>query len=325
MKKTRLLLLLPLMYCFNAEAIVTCFPINGFPLNYTFTDWPGSLVVKNTTAVGTVLHRSTLKVGYGVGTSRPFMSCFGQGRFGYFGRIGNAFPNNITTPGIVPTNVRGIGIRVYIDGLQFPSNLLASTYPSPPAQDPNFYGNETFTVELIKTSGDVANGYLNNGTLFEWGAAYDGTYLTIVTGRSSQSTQIIGKTCALVGNANKEVDFGTLSNRTLANISGLVPGTEKEVSIGINCDAGVKVSVTFSSAYKDPVLQSSIVNQGSAKGVFIYFHNIGMLGQKNQVISSTINGYNEIKQNVGLYRSDLHGSYSPGTISATATYTINFE
>ncbi|EHP1067847.1 type 1 fimbrial protein [Escherichia coli] len=320
----KILLLLPMIFCFDAKAVV-CAGINGFPLIHTFSDWPSTLYVNKATPVGTVLHRSTLKVGYGPGTSRPFMTCAGNGTFGYFGHIGEAFPTSLTTPSTIPTNVTGIGLRVYMDQLQFPSNLLSGPFPSPPYKNPNFYGNETFTVELVKTSDNVGNGRLNSGTIFKWGPVYDGVYAPIVSGVSPRSTQIIGKTCQVVNNKDKVVDFGTLIKKNLANISGLVPETEREFTIGINCDAGVNVSVIFSSDYKDPVLQSSIVNQGTAKGIFIYFPDIGMLGQKNRVISSSTGGYHEIKQKVQLYRSDLRGAYSPGSISATATYTLNFE
>ncbi|EGY1732112.1 hypothetical protein JHS29_004773, partial [Salmonella enterica] len=83
-----------------------------------------------------------------------------------------------------------------------------------------------------------------------------------------------------------------------------------------------KVSITYDSINKDPVLQSSIINQGTAKGVYINFFDIGgSLGSSKTIITSSAET-ETIKQKVALYR---YGKFVPGDISGNATYTLNYE
>ncbi|EEC4901394.1 type 1 fimbrial protein [Salmonella enterica subsp. enterica] len=323
MKKIFVLLVLPLLYSFTAIAAVNCTPISNFPKTYTFTDFPQKLLIKKETPVGSVIHTGKLAVGNG--TSIPFMECTGAGSFGYYGHIGSAFSSSISSPGVIPTNIKGIGAKIYFINKLFPNDVLGNTFPSPPSKNPDFYGNETVKIELIKTAEEIDNGVLNTGELLRWGASYEGKFTQIFNVLNTIPTKIIGKTCEFAYEKNKVINFGTIVNKNIANLSGPVPNTQNDIKIGLNCDAGVKVSLTFKSDDKDPTLQSSIVNKGTAKGIFIHFPDIGMLDQENEVIASTTGGYQEINQKVQLYRSDIRGPYTSGSIEAAATYTLNYE
>lgn len=324
MKKIFFLLALPILYSFSATAAVTCTPINYFPKIFNFTDFPQKLLVKRDTPINSVIHKGKYTVGPGTGTI-PFMTCTGSGSFGYYGHIGSAFPSSISSPGIVPTNIKGIGAKIYFSKQLFPKDILGGIFTLPTTGNPNFYGDETVEIELIKTATEVDNGVLNTGEFLRWGASYEGKFIQIFSVSNMIPTKIIGKTCEFAYEKNKVINFGAIINKNIANLSGPVPNTQHDIKIGLNCDAGVKLSVTFASENKDSILQSTIVNQGSAKGIFIHFPDIGMLGQENEVIASTAGGYQEITQKVQLYRSDHLGKYVSGSIEGVATYTLNYE
>ncbi|HCP1358921.1 fimbrial protein [Escherichia coli] len=300
----------------SARAWVCTFKSGWTSNNIVYLGFPQSIVVKPSDTVGTVLASKNHVI---TTTDLQLSDCPGPGNWSWYVR---SF-NYSTTPGeITETAIPGIGIRVkakiYNQIYTGPGNGKSNPTPSGGWLSANDY----ISVEVVKTAEKVGSGVLNPSSWADFGQYHDNQHNHGLILKNSTSINITGPSCEIVGNANKEIKFGTVLNKNLTSItSQVVPGTEREIIIDLKCNPGTKVAVTYDSVNKDPVYKSFITNQGTARGIYIHFPDIEGLGQKNTVITSS--GENEtIKQKVNLYRS---GHFSSGSISAQATYTLNYE
>ncbi|MCQ1917269.1 hypothetical protein LAX92_23190 [Escherichia coli] len=300
----------------SAKAWVCTFKSGWTPNNIVYLGFPQSIVVKVSDTIGTVLASKNHVM---TTTDLQISDCPGPGYWNWYVRNFNI----TTTPGeITETAIPGIGIRVkakiYNQIYIGPGHGISNPTPTGGWLSANDY----ISVEVVKTAEKVGSGVLNYSYWSDFGQYHDKQYNPGLVLKNSTPVNITGASCEIVGNANKEIKFGTILNKNLASItSQVVPGTEREIIIDLKCNPGTKVAVTYDSINKDPVYKSSITNQGTARGVYIYFPDIGELGQKNTVITSS--GESEtIKQKVNLYRA---GNFSSGSISAQATYTLNYE
>ena len=309
------LILGSMLFSTSAQAFVCTFKAGWTPNNIVDTGFPSSIVIRpDDNVVGTVLASKTHVI---TATNLQLSDCPGPGTWSWYT---NSF-NGSATPGeITETNIPGIGVRVKskLYGLDFVGPGIGPAYNTPSGGW--LYGGDYLSVEMIRTSEKVGSGTINS-KLAEMGQYHDNQYNAGLVLKNSTPIKITGSSCEVIGNANKVVDFGNVINKNLASVAGVVDGTEREVSIDLKCHPGIKVAITYDSIYKDSVYKSSVVNQGTAKGIYIYFPDIGELGTKNSVITSA--SENEtIKQKVQLYRA---GQFSSGSISGQATYTLNYE
>lgn len=311
-----IVLLASYFYAEISMAAVCTFRQGWDPSHIKYIKMPDTLTIDATAPLGAILY----SVDYEITSSDLQISdCPGPGVWTFFIRNGDQFSSN----SVSETNIPGIGWKVYSKI----RNTTTGYAPSPITWKPTPTGGwldagDYIRVELVKTKESVNNGILNPLLYASFGAYHDLNYYVGLLIRSNTTTKVIGKTCSVTGNKNKEVSFGSVRNKNLSNVTGVIRDTEREIDISLKCTPGTKVSITYDSINKDPVLQSSIINQGTAKGVYINFFDIGgSLGSSKTIITSSAET-ETIKQKVALYR---YGKFVPGDISGNATYTLNYE
>lgn len=300
----------------NTARANICGPRTGWNGARMLMTFPTSLVVPAGKAVGDILYETELVI---TGTDIQIGDCPGPGTFYYSVYYDGVFNSMSPIQNVMKTNIPGIGIklnaRINITSGDLP--LKSGVFNTPTgiwlrAQD-------RVKAYLIKTDSETGSGKLATGSLGRYQVAPDNT--VVIYFLNNTPTNIRTSSCEIQGDKNKVIDFKNVMNKNLSSISGAVPGTQREVVIDLRCHPGSKVSVTFDSQYKDTILQSSLVNQGTAKGIYVHFPNIGLLGQSNTVINSS-GEIETIRQTVELYRS---GDFTSGSITTQATYTLNYE
>ncbi|MGP3590252.1 fimbrial protein [Vagococcus sp. WN89Y] len=309
--------------------------LDGFPR--TNIGGPSTLLVRKNTSVGTVLFSVR---GY-LNNNTGYIECTGNVTNQFYTSFDNtAYINHPIKNGVIDTDVPGIGVRTTTSWTvtTTPANLNINLGGQDiilegdgPRVTTNFTTSWRYQVssmsvlyEIIKT-GDVTQGGVINKTTIGLIRLYvhaNGTNYYFQEAQTA-STIIVTPGCEVVGNADKVISFGTVVNKNLSTLSNTaIPGSERELSVELKCNAGTKVAVTYDSSDKDLNYRNAVTNRGTAKGVVVYFDNIGELGQQNMVINSA-NESEVIKQTVSLYRTT--DAFSAGTISAQANYTLNYE
>lgn len=299
----------------SETAFAGCTPLNGFENKVINFNFPASLTAKHGLPVNSVIHE--IKLGsYGdVALCNGDVIQYGTWKGNVWGQTGESK--------IIETNIPGVGVELYYtadnSNFQFPFDVPYSGVS-------NFYIKYLSpSLRFIKTKEHITPGVITPGVIgtHELNRANSSDMYTTFTANLQSAVEIKAPSCEIQGDSNKVVSFGAVINKSLASIiNQSIPGTEREITIDLKCNPGTKVAITYSSANKDSVYKSSITNQGTARGVYIYFPDIGELGQKNSVITSS--GESEtIKQKVQLFRGA--GQFSSGSISGQATYTLNYE
>ncbi|MBJ9325209.1 fimbrial protein [Citrobacter freundii] len=314
MKIKSLLLMSFSLWLASETAFAGCTPLNGFENKVINFNFPASLTAKHGLPVNSVIHEIKLGTYGDVALCNGDIIQYGTWKGNVWGQTGESK--------IIETNIPGVGVELYYtadnSNFQFPFDVPYSGVS-------NFYIKYLSpSLRFIKTKEHITPGVITPGVIgtHELNRANSSDMYTTFTANLQSAVEIKAPSCEVQGDPNKVVSFGTVINKNLASISRDVPGTEREITIDLKCNPGTKVAVTYDSVNKDSYLQSSIINQGTAKGVYVLFlDNIGKLGQANTVITNS-GEIETIKQRVVLYRS---GTFSSGSISAQATYTLNYE
>ncbi|MGP3590253.1 fimbrial protein [Vagococcus sp. WN89Y] len=298
--------------------------------NFTTTEFslPSEIVVKGDLSVGSLIYPSQRVNMYSGPAVVIINDCTGSGMYGGFETTYayTPFSANLINNNIIQTNIPGIGLKTIITLKSYAESM--NNLPTPASSIKQSYGywhysGDVFVdVQLIKTSDPVGAGELNAGEFMRvgWKSTDDQFWLDRIVSRGV--VKIVNATCNIIGNADKVISFGTVVNKNLSSLTGTIPDTDRYINIELKCTPGTKVGITYDSTDKHSYLQSSVINRGTAKDVLVLFQDgIGKLGQQNTVIQSS--GETEvIKQRVSLY---AYGSPTPGSISAQATYTLNYE
>lgn len=309
-------ILLPMLFFSKASMAVVCkFKSEWTPMNVKYINMPDTLTIDNSVPVGSVVYSFDYVM---TSTDKQIADCPGPGQWAYF--IRNGTPD--LTVSISETNVSGLGWKVY-STVRYTTSGYAPVFGQYNATPTGAWINagDFIRVELIKTKEIVGSGTLNPRRIATFGLFHDNFYYPGLYIDTNKTTEIISKTCEVIGDKNKVINFGNVINKKLSSVSGVVPGTQKDIVIDLRCNPGTKIAVTYDSQYKESGLHSSVKNQGTAKGVYIHFPSIGRLGQSNTVITSS-KETETIRNTVELYR---YGTFKSGSISGQATYTLNYE
>lgn len=315
----------------NVSLAAPCVPDPSWNPKNVYFKFPAEIIVRNDAAVGDVLAEAEEEV---VSAETYVGHCPGPGYVGLtFSYNPPGSPSSMT---IKETNIPGIGIKIeslYTRGsINVPENawrILTGVFPVSTGdifRTPNdaYLTNLKVKASLIKTQSNVGQGFLPNTDVYgimtlslQGGSAL---FAPIANFRVN-GTQIKKPSCTVSSGKDIVVDFEDIYIKNAGLINGGVPGTEKEFNIQLSCNETSKISIMYNSDYKDDVLHSSIKNQGSAKGIYINFIDIGRLGDYKTITTSS-QGTETIRQKVQLYRS---GTFVTGDISGSATYTLNYE
>lgn len=303
-----------------------------------FVEYPNAnLLVRKNISTGTVLFSQRIQFP----VNNSYMECTGSSTMRFLTRYRNDYANKPISSGIVSTPVPGIGIRTT-------SSWTISTSPKQQTFENLLSGNNVRTpwtsntvslsstmqfrvatadvlFELIKT-GDVTRGgstQAGSSRIYELAALRDNINDINDTNAyyflNDYGANILIPGCEVVGDANKTISFGTVNR--LSN--GTIPATDRYLTIGLTCTPGTTVGIMYDSTDKDSVYPNCVNNRGTAKNLCVLFQDgITSLGQVKTVISSAA-ANEQIRQRVSLFNKG--GGVSAGTISAQATYTLNYE
>ncbi|MPW15383.1 fimbrial protein [Paraburkholderia sp. CNPSo 3157] len=249
--------MLALVVGFASHAHADCPTSTGLPATFTY----GSVAVSDSLAVGgvipgtvrtfTIIGKCSLNSLYNM----PIVACPPSG---------TAVPG---MTGVYPTNVAGIGMRMRDAN----GNPMVGTGSCSMSSSLGYTGadgsfNVSGSFELVKTgtvsSGSITGAWYNTGVL--------NTGYTLNNGSSTMSvangTQVRVVTCSVTAaTANQTIPLATVSPSMFTTAGSVAARTG--FSLGLNCQSGVKVAITFSSTSGNSGVASVLGNLGTARGV----------------------------------------------------------
>ncbi|CAB3656626.1 hypothetical protein LMG24238_01443 [Paraburkholderia sediminicola] len=176
------------------------------------------------------------------------------------------------------------------------------------------------SVELVKIS-SAATGAFNTYLLAQINASSinDSGQVPLTGAVRSVGCSVTSAT------ANQTIPLAAVSPSVL-NSAGATAATTP-FSIGLNCEAGVKVAVTFSSASGNSGIPSVIASNGTAKGVGVQLLNSSRtpisLDTALQLSSGTTG--NMSFQFYGQYYRLGGPTVTAGTVNASAIFTMSYQ
>lgn len=297
---------------------------------------PTTITVPFNTAVGTVLWSSPVSSA----NPPPIYDCYGSVPYGIYNAQG-------ITPGAgvsyFPTGVAGLSYQIIRGGSilnSWPNDSLSAgggCQWSKKWQYWNCYGGSAYTfsvntqLNLVKT-GQIATGStLPAGTLGYWqypGLNNDGSIspVQIIAFSIANSVTIVDPACAVTTNP-VNVPLPTITAGSLTSI-GATGGTTA-FSIALNCPSGASgMSLSIQLDYNGSASGIQGVLRptgGSSSGV-----GVQLLDQAGSAVSfgspatvgTTASGSMNIPYSARYYRT---GTVQPGSLTASATFTLSYQ
>ncbi|MBP0592722.1 fimbrial protein [Paraburkholderia sp. LEh10] len=301
---------------FSTHAQADCTTSTGLPTTFTY----GAVAVGNAVAVGDAIP-GTVQSFHIVGKctssatfSKPVVACLNSG-----------------TPvagmtGVYPTSIAGVGVRMRDSG----GNPMVGTGAcSTTSSLGNTGADGSFdvsgSVELVKT-GAVGSGTMSS-IVYYTGVLNTG--FTLNNGANTMtvaSAPIRAVTCSVTAaTANQTIPLATVSP-AMFPAAGTV-AAKTPFSLGLNCQTGVKVSVTFNSTSGTTGVASVLGNLGTATGIGVQLLDSSqaplVLGNP-LVLTSSTTGNMSFPFYVQYYRLGAAPVVS-GTVRATAIFTMSYQ
>ena len=249
------------------------------------------------------------------------ISCSGNTDYGIQNSVG-------TTPGtgtaIYPTGVTGVGYRL-LHGSSDPSDYM---YPFPCCRlsSGTYDFSVTTALQLIKT-GPIANGArLNGGTLARW--MYERNNSATVSTQNyvlGNAVTFVQPACR-VNTTSIAVALPTVPATSLPAVDATSGTTPFRISL--TCSSGSTLNIMFDStaavAGKTGVIATT-TGTGRATGVGVQLVNSSyqpVVFKSETVVGATPQGTLDLNYFARYYRT---GAMNPGTILATATFTLSYD
>lgn len=312
----QVLLVLAAALGFSGSARADCATSTGLPTTFTI----GAVAVGNAVAVGDAIPgtvQSFRLVGKCTSSptfGKPVVACLGSGT------------PVVGMTGVYPTSTTGIGVRMRDGG----GNPMVGTGAcSATSSLGNTSSDGSFdlsgTVELVKTdtvsSGTVASITYYTGVLNTGVPLNNGTNTMTLA-----ATPIRGVTCSVTAaTANQTIPLATVSPSMFPAAGAVAARTP--FSLGLACQTGVKVSVTFSSTSGTTSIASVLGNVGSATGIGVQLLDSTqaplVLGNPLLLTASTT-GNMSFPFYVQYYRLGAP-VVAPGSVHSTAVFTMSYQ
>lgn len=275
---------------------------------------PSSIVNDPGIAVGQVLFTSTA-------TPIDQAVYFGCRRNGNgWGLVNEVGATPGTTTNLFPSNVPGVGYRILQSG-----NYI---YPYPYFSldgSSSWYEADAVTLEIVKT-GTIADGSsLSMGPLvsFRAGSGGNGSIYDAVV-KLANSLTFTAPACQ-VSTPNIDVTLPTVSSGAFSGVGSVTGATPFQ--IGLQCSSGATVRITMTTA--TPVAgQTGVIapSSGTTSGVGVQVLNSS--GNPVQfgnpaVIGATPNGSMTVNYSARYFQTAP--AVGPGTLGATATFTLSYQ
>ncbi|REE23258.1 type 1 fimbria pilin [Paraburkholderia sp. BL27I4N3] len=313
----RALVLLALAAGWSVHAYAECPTSSGLPATFTY----GSIAVSDSAAVGDVIPGTVQGftfIGKCSASSlfdQPIVACPASG---------TAVPG---MTGVYPTNVAGVGMRMRdANGKPMVGTGSCSTDSQIGTTGADGSFNVSGTFELVKT-GPVTGGSIT-GASYNSGILRTGTTLNndAATLSVANNTPVRGVTCSVTSaSANQTIPLATTSPAAFP--TGGSVDAKTPFSLGLNCQSGVKVAVTFSSTSGSSGVASVLANAGSATGIGVQLLDASQsplaLDAALSLTSSTTG--NMSFQFFSQYYRLGGAPVVAGTVRATAIFTMSYQ
>ncbi|WP_248322072.1 fimbrial protein [Caballeronia sp. Sq4a] len=294
-------------------------PTTGLPATFSY----GSIAVSDTLANGSVIP----------GTARPIALSGKCAASSTFNTPVVACPGSGTPvagmPGVYPTNVAGIGMRLLdSNGNPLIGTGACSTTSSLGTVGADGTFNVTGTFQLVKTgpvgSGNITGatyytGVLNTGIPLNGGGS--ASWISVAS-----NTPVRTVTCSVTAaTANQTVYLATISPSMLSAAGAVAARTP--FALTLTCQSGVKVSVTFSSSSGNSGVASVLGNAGSAQGVGVQLLDSTQTPvtlDAPLVLTSSTTGNMSFPFYAQYYRLGAAAVVS-GSVKTTAIFTMSYQ
>ncbi|MFM0250160.1 fimbrial protein [Paraburkholderia sediminicola] len=232
------------------------------------------------------------------------------------------------TTDVYSTGLSGVGMRMRNSSgtpLIGSGNCATTSSLGKTAADGTF--NVSGTFELVKT-GSISAGTITptastatyNAGVLNTGSGLGGA-LTIASG-----TEVRPVTCSVTAEtANQVIPLDQVKTSALAS-AGATAG-RKPFSIGLSCESGVKVAVTFTSASGSSGIPTVIASNGTATDVGVQLLDVSqtpiILDTALQLTNATT-GNASFQFYAQYYRLGA-AQVGPGTVNAAAIFTMSYQ
>lgn len=304
----------------SAFAGGVCSPVTGVPKAFTY----GTIAVSNTLAVGAVIPGTvqsfTITGNCPASVANiPIVAC-------------PSSQNPVTgTADVYSTGLTGVGMRIRnSSGIALVGSGQCGTTSSLGATAADGSFNVSGTVELVKT-GPIAAGTITPTTTtanYNVGVLNTGYVLTsnALVLYIAGGTAVRPVTCSVTSaTANQSIPLATVSPSSLPQAGAAFAKTP--FSIGLVCESGVKVAVTFSSTSGSSGIGSVLASTGTATGVGVQLLDASLapiaLDSTLQLSAGTIG--NDSYRFFGQYYRLGAAEVTPGTVRAAAIFTMSYQ
>lgn len=279
---------------------------------------PATLVNDPNIAIGATLYTSS---------STPInqtvnFTCYGSGNsWGLVNRAGST-----PSPGqyLFPIGTTGVSFRITQTSGNYPG--LVGPWPFQSLDGSRHWSeSDPVTVELVKT-GAISDGTVVAGALADFQAGTASYYIDDASIVLANSLTFVAPACNVPSNLT--VLLPTITTGALAGGTGTTSG-DKAFAIPLTCSSSVKLAITLDSG--NPVDRASgvLASNGSATGVGVQITWNGAPGTSGNPVAlgspvtfNATSGSSQIPFVARYYRTT--GSLAPGSVAATATYTLTY-
>ncbi|WGS54653.1 fimbrial protein [Paraburkholderia sp. D15] len=316
----QVLFLAVMAFGWTASARADC-PTTGLPKTFNY----GPIAVSNNLAVGDVIPGTvqsfTLsgKCSAGSLANQTVVAC-----------PSSQYPVSGTSD-VYSTGLAGVGMRMRNSS---GTPLIGSGYCDvrsslgTTAADGSF--NVSGTLELVKT-GTITGGTITpTSTVANYFTGLLGTGVVLNNGTNTMQiangTAIRTVTCSVTAaTAYQTVPLATISPSMLANAGAVAAKTP--FSLALNCDKGISVAITFTSASGASGIPSVLGSNGSASGVGVQLLDASQkpitLGTALPLTSSTL-GNDSFPFYAQYYRLSA-ATVKAGRVNATGIFTMSYQ
>lgn len=311
---TLALLAVVLLLCAPQSAHAGCYFTNGTSTGTYSVAVPTSIVNDPSIPNGQVLFTSTATP---INRTVRFF-CYGGGNgWGLTNQVGST-PG--TTTNLFPSNVAGVGYRILQKGdyiYPYPYFNLGGSN--------QWYESDAVTLEIVKT-GTIADGStLSMGPLvsFEAGSGGNGSIYDAVINLANSLT-FTAPACQ-VSTPNVDVTLPTVSSGAFSGVGSGTGATPFQIRL--QCSSGATVRITMTTG--TPVGgQTGVIAPSSGTTTGVGVQVLSSSGNPVQfgtaaVIGATPNGTMTVNYSARYFQTAA--TVGPGTLGATATFTLSYQ
>lgn len=305
---------------FSTQGMADCTAVNGWNNKFLTFTFPAQISVQADMPVGSVFYEAQTSFG----SSGQYASC-ASGSYNRGVKYQNGWVAD--SSGIAPTNVAGVGVRLY--WVYSSSTILVPDDPYMTGTGPvGIYwpsGTPSWKIQLIKT-GDITGGTLQSGAWAVYGVGN-----TLITTLNIGGGGAITPTGCTVTNPDIPVPLG---DHKKSEFGGAGSATAWQAfNIDLNCNKDARINVQIDAA-QDPSNVAGVMKLDSAPGdmaatgvgVQLYFatDNSAIQFGQSKYYNTSPNGGSETVQLKARYYQTA-SAVTAGLANATATFTLTYK